>query len=145
MSTPSIKKAEIETRWLLIDIEGKTLGRTASQIASLLKGKHKPKFTPHADMGDHVIVINAAKLKLTGRKWADKKYYRHTGYTGGLKVETAQEMHDRKPEDLVYNAVRRMLPRNPLGRDQMRKLRVYAGDQHPHVAQKPELHELPYS
>lgn len=145
MSTPSIKKAEIETRWLLIDIEGKILGRTASQIASLLKGKHKPKFTPHADMGDHVIVINAAKLKLTGRKWADKKYYRHSGYTGGLKEETAQEMHDRKPEDLVYNAVRRMLPRNPLGRDQMRKLRVYADDQHPHVAQKPELHELPYS
>jgi large subunit ribosomal protein L13 len=144
MATPSIKKADIERRWLIVDLEDKVLGRAASQIASILKGKHKPQYTPHADVGDHVVVINAAQVRLTGRKERSKKYYRHTGYPGGLKETTAAELRQSKPEDLLLNAVRRMLPRSPLGRDMMRKLRVYPGAEHPHVAQQPEAFELPY-
>jgi large subunit ribosomal protein L13 len=144
MSTPSIKKGEIERRWLLVDAEGKTLGRLASQVAAVLKGKHRPQYTPHADAGDFVVVINAEKIRLTGRKLAQKKYYKHTGYPGGLKEASAGELLEKRPEDLVVHAVRRMLPRSPLGRKLMKKLHVYAGPDHNQVAQKPEPFELPY-
>lgn len=144
MSTPSIKKSEIERKWLLVDAEGKTLGRLASQIASILKGKHKPQYTPHADVGDHVIVVNAAKVHLTGRKWQQKYYRHHSGYPGGLKEIRADALVERKPERLIEDAVRRMLPRSPLGRQMMRKLRVYPGAEHPHEAQKPEPFALTY-
>ncbi|RMG13292.1 MAG: 50S ribosomal protein L13 [Deltaproteobacteria bacterium] len=144
MSTPSIKKGEIERRWLLVDAEGKTLGRLASQVAAILKGKHKPQYTPHADTGDHVVVINAAKVHLSGRKWQQKFYRHHSGYPGGLKEIRADALLQKRPERLIEDAVRRMLPRSPLGRQMMRKLRVYAGAEHPHVAQKPEPHELTY-
>ena len=144
MSTPSIRKRDIERRWVLVDAEDLILGRAASRIAHILRGKHKPQYTPHADVGDHVVVINAAKIRLTGNKEEDKLYHRHTGYIGGLKTKTAAELRDSRPEDLLINAVRRMIPRNPLGRDIMRKLRVYPGSEHPHVAQQPETIELPY-
>ena len=143
MSTPSIRKRDIERKWFLVDADGLVLGRAASRIAHILKGKHKPQYTPHADVGDHVVVINAEKIRLTGNKEEDKLYHRHTGYVGGLKSTSAAELRTKHPEDLLYNAVRRMLPRSPLGRDMMRKLRVYAGSEHPHVAQKPEAMELP--
>lgn len=144
MSTPSIRKRDIERRWVLVDAEGLILGRAASRIAHILKGKHKPQYTPHADVGDHVVVINADKVRLTGRKEEDKLYHRHSGYVGGLKTINASALRRTRPEDLLVHAVRRMLPRSPLGRDMMRKLRVYAGNEHPHVAQKPEPIELPY-
>ncbi|MDF1565880.1 MAG: 50S ribosomal protein L13 [Deltaproteobacteria bacterium] len=144
MSTPSIKKGEIERKWLLVDADGQVLGRLASQVASLLKGKHKPQFTPHADAGDFVVVINAEKIKLTGKKLADKMYYRHTGYTGGIVETTAAELMEKKPEDVIIHAVRRMLPRSPLGRKLMGKLHVYAGAEHKQVAQQPEPYELKY-
>ncbi len=144
MSTPSIKKGEIERRWLLVDAEGKTLGRLASQVAAILKGKHRPQYTPHADAGDFVVVINAEKIRLSGRKLAQKKYYKHTGFPGGLKETSAGELLEKRPEDLVVHAVRRMLPRSPLGRKLMKKLHVYAGPDHAQVAQKPEPFELPY-
>jgi large subunit ribosomal protein L13 len=143
MATPSIRKRDIERRWVLVDVDGLVLGRVASRIAHILKGKHKPTYTPHADMGDHVVVVNAAKVRLTGRKESDKLYHHHSGYVGGLKTFTAAELRTKHPEDLIYNAVRRMLPRSPLGRDLMRKLRVYPGAEHPHVAQQPEAIELP--
>jgi large subunit ribosomal protein L13 len=144
MSTPSIKKDEIERQWLLIDADGQVLGRLASQIATLLKGKHKPQYTPHADTGDYVVVINAAKVKLTGAKLANKMYYQHSGYVGGLKTTSAGELQATKPEALIENAVRRMISRNPLGRKMMSKLHVYAGAEHNQVAQKPEPFELQY-
>ncbi len=142
MSTPSIRARDIERRWVLVDVDGLVLGRAASRIAHILKGKHKPKYTPHADVGDHVVVINAEKIRLTGRKEENKVYYCHTGYVGGLKTSTAAVVREKRPEDLIYNAVRRMLPRTPLGRSMMRKLRVYAGGEHPHIAQKPEAIQL---
>lgn len=142
MPTPSIKKRDIERKWVLIDADGLVLGRAASRIAHILKGKHKPQYTPHADVGDHVVVINAEKIRLTGRKEEKKLYHHHTGYVGGIKTKTASELREKRPEDLLYKAIGRMLPRSPLGRDMMRKLRVYAGPEHPHVAQKPETIEL---
>ena len=144
MSTPSIKKSEISRRWLLVDADDKVLGRLATQVASILKGKHKPQFTPHADVGDHVVIINADKIKLTGNKWAQKVYHRHTGYPGGIKSITAEKLRDHRAEDLLLNAIRRMLPRSPLGRQMMSKLRIYSGAEHPHVAQQPEPFELTY-
>lgn len=144
MPTPSIKKGEIERRWLVVDVDGLVLGRAASQIAAILRGKHRPQYTPHADAGDAVIVVNASKVRLTGRKGAQKMYYRHTGYPGGLVEKTADELRATKPEDLILNAVRRMLPRSPLGRQLMRKLKVYAGAEHPHEAQQPEPFKLAY-
>ena len=126
-------------RWILIDAEGRSLGRVASRAASVLRGKHRPDYTPHQDAGDFVIVINAAKVKVTGKKATDKKYYRHAlaGFPGGLKIENYETLQRRHPEDIIVNAVRRMLPRNALGRQMMTKLRVYADDKHPHGAQKP--------
>lgn len=129
-------------KWYIVDASGKTLGRLASQVAHVLRGKHKPTFTPHMDMGDHVIVINAGEVQLTGQKMQQKLYYRHTGYPGGLKTQTAAELLERQPEKLVELAVWGMLPHNRLGRRQIRKLRVYAGADHPHVAQQPEPLEV---
>ena len=137
--TYSAKPADVKRQWHVIDVSGKVLGRAASQIASLLKGKHKPIYTLSLDTGDHVIVLNAAKVKVTGSKETDKKYYRHprAGFPGALKVTNLANLRARKPEDIIFNAVRRMLPRNALGRKMMTKLKVYAGETHPHTAQKP--------
>lgn len=142
--TYSARPADIKREWHVIDVADKVLGRAASQIAVLLKGKHKAMYTPSMDTGDHVIVINAARVKVTGTKETDKLYYRHpnAGFPGGLKVTNLQKLRERHPEDIVFNAVRRMLPRNALGRQMMTKLKVYAGDQHPHVAQQPKAREV---
>ena len=139
MKTYSAKPSDIEKKWFVIDAEDVVLGRMASIIALRLRGKHKPMFTPHMDCGDNIIVINAEKVKLTGKKLSDKKYYWHTGYPGGIKSRTAGNiLGGRYPERVVVKAVERMISRNPLGRGQMRKLHVYTGPDHPHVAQQPE-------
>ena len=142
--TYSAKPADIKREWHVIDVNGKVLGRAASQIATLLKGKHKPMYTPSIDTGDHVIVINAEKVRVTGTKEQDKMYYRHprAGFPGALKSTNLAKLRQRHPEDIIINAVRRMLPRNALGRQMMTKLKVYAGDQHPHAAQKPVAREV---
>lgn len=142
--TYSAKPADVKRAWHVIDVSDKVLGRAASQIASILKGKHKPIYTPSLDTGDHVIVINAAKVKVTGSKETSKLYHRHprAGFPGALKTTNLADLRARHPEDVVINAVRRMLPRNALGRKMMTKLKVYAGDQHPHVAQKPEPRQV---
>ncbi len=140
MNTYSAKLSEIERKWYLIDAEDLVLGRMAAVIATRLRGKHKTSFTPHMDCGDNIIVINAEKVKLTGNKRADKTYYWHTGYPGGIKSRTAGSILEGKhPERVVQKAVERMISRNPLGRQQMRKLHVYAGTDHPHEAQQPEV------
>lgn len=136
--TQSAKNGEIKGKWYVIDAEGLILGRLASEVAARLRGKRNPMYTPHVDCGDFVIVINADKVRLTGRKWAQKTYYRHSGYIGGLKSITAEKLREKRPEDLVRLAVRGMLPKTPLGRSMNKKLKVYAGDQHPHDAQQPE-------
>jgi large subunit ribosomal protein L13 len=139
MKTYSAKASEIEKKWVLIDAEGLVVGRLASLIAMRLRGKHKPTFTPHMDCGDNVIVINAAKVLLTGNKLKDKVYYWHTGYIGGIKERTAGAiMSGKYPERVVEKAVERMLPRGPLGRKQLSNLRVYPGAEHPHEAQQPQ-------
>jgi len=142
MKTFMAKEQEIDKKWYLVDAEDKILGRLASGIALRLRGKHKPIFTPHADTGDFIVVVNAEKVAMTGNKWDQKVYYRHTGYQGGLKETTAREMRDKKPENLLRLAVRRMLPKNSLGRRQLKKLKVYAGPEHPHEAQQPEKLEI---
>ncbi|PQP34276.1 50S ribosomal protein L13 [Desulfobacteraceae bacterium SEEP-SAG9] len=129
-------------KWWVVDAQGAVLGRLASSIASRLRGKHNPLYTPHVDTGDWVIVVNAEKLVLTGRKLEQKKYYRHSGYIGGLKTITAKKLMEKRPEDLVRFAVKGMLPKNRLGRKLFKKLKVYSGDQHPHVAQQPEVLEI---
>ncbi|MCH7693293.1 MAG: 50S ribosomal protein L13 [Proteobacteria bacterium] len=140
MKTYSAKPSDIERAWCVIDADGLVLGRLAAVIASRLRGKHKPLFTPHIDCGDNIIVINAEKVRLTGRKRANKIYYWHTGYPGGIKSRTAERILDGKhPERVLIKAVERMISRNPLGRAQMRKLHVYKGGEHPHEAQKPEV------
>ncbi len=135
--TFSAKPGEVERRWYVVDLEGQVLGRAASRIAMVLRGKHKPEFTPHVDTGDFVVVVNAAKVKLTGRKLDQKRYYRHSGYIGNLKVRTARQLLANNPEELVRLAVRGMLPKNSLARRQLKKLKVYAGPEHRHEAQKP--------
>ena len=140
MKTYSAKPSEIEKGWTLIDADGLVLGRLASEIAMRLRGKHKPTFTPHMDMGDHVVVINAEKVLLTGRKRENKIYYWHTGYPGGIKDRTARQLLEGKhPERVIEAAVKRMMPGGPLTRQQMRHLKIYAGAEHPHEAQKPEV------
>jgi large subunit ribosomal protein L13 len=140
MKTYSAKPSDIDRAWCVIDADGLVLGRLAAVIATRLRGKHKPLFTPHIDCGDNIIVINAEKVRLTGRKRADKVYYWHTGYPGGIKSRTAERILDGKhPERVLIKAVERMISRNPLGRAQMRKLHVYKGAEHPHEAQKPEV------
>ncbi len=135
MKTYSLKCAEIEKRWQVVDAEGQTLGRLATQVAGLLMGKHKPVYSPHLDMGDFVIVVNAEKVRVTGNKMEDKKYYRHTGYMGGLKTTNLGTMMERHPDRVIRLAVRGMLPRNRLARHVLRHLKVYAGPDHPHQAQ----------
>ncbi|MDH3629042.1 MAG: 50S ribosomal protein L13 [Acidobacteriota bacterium] len=138
MKTYVPTRDSIQRDWWIVDADGLTLGRLATQIATRLRGKHKVTFTPHLDVGDHVIVVNAKKVHLTGNKWADKKYRRHSGYPGGLKEITAEKLRDRHPERLIEFAVRGMLPNGPLGRQMARKLKVYGGDKHPHDAQQPK-------
>ena len=136
--THAVKAGEIERDWHVVDAEGQTLGRLATRIAVLLRGKHKPTFSNHLDVGDPVIVVNAAKIRVTGKKLTDKLYIRHSGYPGGLKSETLERLLKRRPEEVVRRAVRGMLPQNRLGDKTARKLHVYAGPDHPHAAQKPE-------
>lgn len=142
MKTFVAKEHEIEKKWYRIDARDKILGRLASEIAVLLRGKHKPIFTPHMDSGDYVVVVNADKVILTGGKLEKKIYYHHSGYVGGLKKTTAKEMLLRRPENLIKLAVKGMLPKNSLGRRQLTKLKIYAGPDHPHLAQKPEKLEV---
>lgn len=140
MKTHAVKAGDIERDWVLVDAEDQVLGRLATQVAELLRGKGKPHYTPHLDVGDHVVVTNAAKIKLTGRKIEQKKYYKYSGYPGGLKERTLGELMKKKPEDVIYRAVKGMMPHTKLGRQQLRKLRVYAGVEHEHQAQSPQPH-----
>ena len=133
---------DIEREWLVVDADGVALGRVASEVAQLLRGKHKPKFAPHMDMGDYVIVLNAKKVAVTGNKETEKIYYRHSGYPGGIRSETVETVRERYPERLIANAVKGMLPKNRLGRATLGKLRVYAGAEHPHRAQDPKPYAL---
>lgn len=142
MKTYIPKPSEIERKWYLVNAEGKILGRLSSRIAQILSGKDKPTYTPHLDVGDFVVVINAEKVKVTGNKEEKKIYYRHSGYPGGLKERTYQELLDKKPQDIIRKAVRGMLPKSKLGRQMFQKLKVYAGPQHTHHAQKPEQLDL---
>nr|WP_290667282.1 50S ribosomal protein L13 [Ardenticatena sp.] len=142
MKTISIKPEEVQREWWVVDAEGKTLGRLATQIATILRGKHKPYYTPHVDCGDYVIVINAEKVAVTGKKLDQKIYYRHSGYPGGLKQRTLREQLQRHPELVIEKAVKGMLPKNRLGRKMFKKLKVYAGPEHPHQAQQPKPLEL---
>jgi len=142
MKTLSIKKSDIEKDWWVADAEGQILGRFASKIAQVLRGKHKVNFTPHMDMGDFVVVINADKIQVTGKKERDKTYFRHTGYPGGGKETSLAEFRRKKPERIVENAVKGMLPHNRLGRSILSHLKVYAGADHPHAAQQPQSLEL---
>lgn len=142
MKTYIPKPSEIERKWYLVNAEGKILGRLSSRIAQILSGKDKPTYTPHLDVGDFVVVINAEKVKVTGNKEEKKIYYWHSGYPGGLKERTYQELLDKKPQDIIRKAVRGMLPKSKLGRHMFEKLKVYAGPQHPHQAQKPEQLDL---
>jgi large subunit ribosomal protein L13 len=141
-TTYMAKPNEVERKWHIIDATEKTLGRLASEAASLIRGKHKPQFTPHVDTGDFVIIINAEKIRLTGKKLQNKMYYRHSMYTGGLKVTSAQDMINNKPERVLELAIFGMLPKNRLGDAMKTKLKVYAGSEHPHQAQQPEVWEL---
>ncbi len=138
MGTYFAKQTDVIRKWHLVDANGKTLGRLASRVAILLRGKHKPTFTPHIDTGDHVVIINADKIRLTGDKFKTKTYIHHTGYPGGLKSVTAEHLHAKNPTGLVTRAIKGMLPKNPLGKQMARKLKVYAGTAHPHEAQRPE-------
>ena len=142
MKTFVAKEHEVSKKWYLVDAKDKVLGRMATQIATQLRGKQKPIFTPHMDAGDFVVVINADKLVLTGKKWDDKIYYRHSGYIGGLKQISAKKLLEKKPEDLLRFAVKGMLPKNSLGRRQLKKLKIYAGSEHPHHAQQLEKLEV---
>lgn len=135
-------KANVERKWLVVDAEGQTLGRLASEVASILRGKHKPTFTPHVDTGDHVIIINAEKIELTGNKLNDKMYYRHSNHPGGLKSRNADEMRTKYPERMLELTVKGMLPNGSLGRQMAKKLHVFRGAEHTHQAQKPEAYEL---
>ncbi|MBR3834922.1 MAG: 50S ribosomal protein L13 [Lachnospiraceae bacterium] len=140
MASPS----NIERKWYVVDATGHTLGRLSSEIASVLRGKNKPTFTPHIDTGDYVVVVNADKIKVTGKKMAQKMYYHHSDYVGGMKEQTLAEKLAKKPEDVIYLAVKGMLPKGPLGRQMIKKLHVYAGPEHKQQAQKPEALEIKY-
>ncbi len=142
MSTEFVKAADVERKWYVVDAEGKTLGRLSTEIATILMGKNKPTYTPSMDTGDFVVVINAEKVELTGNKWRDKFYRYHTGHPGGLKEIRYSELVQRKPEKLIELAVKGMLPKSKLGRAQIKKLKVYAGAEHPHEAQQPETLEI---
>ena len=140
--TLSANTSTVEKKWLVVDVEGKVVGRAASEIARLLRGKHKPYYTPHVDCGDNVIVINADKIRFTGNKWAQKEYIRHSGYPGGQRTTTAREMMDKNPVMIMEKAVKGMLPKSKLGRKLFGNLRVYAGTEHKHEAQEPQVYEI---
>ena len=142
MKTYSLKVNDIQKKWYIVDAQGKILGRLASQVAAILRGKHKPTFTPYMDMGDNVIVVNAEKVRLTGRKAEQKEYYRHSGYPGGLKTTSFSDMIEKKPTRVITMAVKGMLPHNRLGRKILGHLKVYSGTEHPHASQNPEILEL---
>ena len=142
-TTVSAKPAEVRRDWFVVDADGKTLGRLASEIARRLRGKHKPIYTPHVDTGDHIVVVNAEKVRVTGNKLQDKMYHHHTGYIGNLKSINLQKLLEKAPERAIETAVKGMLPRSPLGRAMMKKLRVYAGPEHKHQAQQPKPLDLP--
>ncbi len=142
MKTLSTKPADVRRDWVVIDAENQVIGRLATEVARRLRGKHKPEYTPHVDTGDYIIVINAAKVRATGRKESDKVYYRHTGYPGGIKGTSLGRMRETYPERIIESAVKGMLPKGPLGRAMYRKLKVYAGAEHPHAAQQPQALEL---
>lgn len=139
MSTVSAKKEEVERKWYVVDARDAVLGRIASQVAAILRGKHKPIYTPHVDTGDFVVIVNAERVQLTGNKREEKVYYHHTGFPGGLKAITAAKLLQKCPEDVLTIAIKGMLPKNPLGRQMITKLKIYAGAEHPHEAQKPEV------
>ncbi len=138
MSTWTVRPGDIERKWYIIDAKDLVLGRVATRIATVLRGKHRPQYTPHADCGDHVIVINADKIRVTGNKETAKVYHHHTGYAGGLKSITLEKQREKHPERILEAAVKGMMPKGPLGRSMLKKLKVYAGSEHPHAAQKPE-------
>ena len=138
MKTVSTKPADVKREWFVVDAEGKTLGRLATEIARRLRGKHKPEYTPHVDTGDYIVVVNVEKVRVTGNKAQDKQYYRHTGYPGGLRSMSFEKMIDHAPERTLQSAVKGMLPKGPLGRAMFAKLKVYAGNTHPHAAQQPQ-------
>lgn len=138
MKTISANPATVKRDWYVIDAEGKTLGRMATEIATRLRGKHKPEYTPHVDTGDYIVVVNAEKVRVTGNKAKDKKYYRHTGYVGGIKEISFEKLIQKAPERTIESAVKGMLPKGPLGRAMFKKLKVYAGAEHPHTAQQPQ-------
>ena len=142
MKTFSAKNHDIDRNWYLVDAQNKTLGRLSTEIASRLRGKHKPIYTPHVDTGDYIVVVNASKIRVTGKKMTDKVYYRHTGYIGNLKSENLETMLEKYPEKVLMKSVRGMLPKNKLGRAMIKKLRVFAGPEHTHIAQQPEPLEL---
>ncbi len=142
MKTFVATPANRERNWIVVDASGKTLGRLATQIADALRGKNKPEYTPHCDVGDFVIVVNAEKVTVTGKKREDKRYYRHSGFPGGLRSRTFEEMQRRRPEEIIRLAVKGMVPRSRLGRQQLRKLKIYAGPEHPHQAQQPQTMEV---
>lgn len=142
MKTYSAKSQDVRRQWHLVDADGKTLGRLATEVARRLRGKHKPEYTPNVDTGDYVVVINADKIHVTGRKMADKVYYRHTGYIGNLKSITLEKQLAKRPETVIELAVKGMMPRGPLGRAMLKKLKVYSGGEHPHSAQQPQPLEL---
>ncbi len=142
MSTFIAKKDEAERTWVLVDARDKVLGRLAADVASILRGKTKPTYTPHMDVGDFVVIINAEKIKLTGNKLEQKRYYHHSGYMGGLRERTARQVLEKKPEEIIRHAVKGMLPKNSLGSSMLKKLKIYAGETHPHEAQQPQAINL---
>ena len=142
MKTYAVRASEIERQWWVVDASDQTLGRLATRVATLLEGKHKPTYSPHIDTGDHVVVVNAGRVRVTGNKLLQKRYYRHSGYPGGLKEESLQALMARKPELVIERAVKGMLPQNSLGRAMFKKLKVYGGPDHPHQAQQPQAAEL---
>ena len=142
MKTISAKPGSVEQQWFVVDANGKTLGRMASEIAARLRGKHKAEYTPHVDTGDYIVVVNAAKVRVTGSKTTDKTYFHHTGFPGGMKSITFDKLIEKSPEQAIELAVKGMLPRNPLGRAMARKLKVYPGAEHPHAAQQPKALEI---
>jgi len=142
MKTFSARPQDIRRQWHLVDADGKTLGRLATEIATRLRGKHKPEYTPHMDTGDYIVVINAEKIQATGRKMSDKMYHRHTGYIGNLKSISLEKLLARKPERVIRLAVKGMMPKGPLGREMLRKLKIYAGSSHPHAAQQPQALDI---
>jgi large subunit ribosomal protein L13 len=145
VTTYSPKASEIDRAWVLIDAEGLVLGRLATEVANILRGKHKPTYAPHMDMGDHVVIINASKVVLTAEKASKKKVYRHSGFPGGLREQTYQDLLDRKPEEALRSTIRGMVPKTRLGAAQLKKLKVYAGPTHPHTAQQPQTLELAHA